>query len=1326
MTDIRLQNIRVEDASIPLVISKGKVRFDDTTSSVSSSESAVVVQGGVSINSVQDASSSLQGGGLTILGGLSANKQTFLGNNVHLENEFASLKVYGITKERLNVHSVANKKITMAPNGVNDAFELTDSHLILHNTTPSTGITTGSLLIHGGVSIQSTNGNSLSVAGNTVVDKSSLVRETMGVGVSQLSDYVLDVGNNSEGDSLRVSGRTRLSDTSDSTGYNSTGAISVAGGMSVSKNVFIGENIHVKETVVANDLTLNNTRDSLNSTSGGTLTVFGGASVAKSVFIGENILVDEKLGVNTHSPQAELDVVGSGIMQDLTLSSQTDATGLGTGGSLTTLGGCAVSKMLLVGDGVSVLDGNVGIGTSVTNTKLDVLVNASTSGSGLLSWNGINLTPPVPPNNSAKYYYGITGTGVDVTQGVGSERTQVGMLFNGDSDTGTNIDFLTSNNYDSGAQTRMTINKDGKVGIGTTSPQSSFHLKTVAPSIFLDGDSIGTYIDINDDSFLRFGSNNQYKSHVLVVGDSYPSDPGRINFRYTNYLAIDRVDGSTSSTKMVVNSTGNVGIGITTPSQRLHVKGDGSTSAIFTSGGVGVGTVSPHHDLQVVGSAQIGEADNVSGYKLSVLSSDDDHFNLTRTTVGSASMHVNSNSALVFSTENDGVLYNKSLVIQDGKVGVGTDSLTSTLVVNGDSEIIRGLVIRDTTPRTNSTTASFVLMGGASINKNLHIDTTEDSVSITSGGAFTVGGGASISKSLHVNNVIVHSSTPTTDDASGALIVAGGLVIQNTTDAVNINNGGSFLTQGGASIQGKTFHGKDVMLQQKLLFYQNSETDFIRFYDDKNLLTKWSIGHSSFQDGNAFFLQRHDTLTGLAKQKVLEVTTNGVTIFNNKTNSDSTSSASVLFQGGISIANSTQSTDIANGGALTVAGGVSIKKDLYLGGRLHIIDVTESSSPNTGSVIVDGGVGVKGNLNVLGNTVVTGNLTIHGTSTTVNTTNVSLKDNIFKLNAGPAGSSDAGLVIERYQPANDSGEGDVVNETATISFQLPLQSSLTSLQIKFPLSLSNIDDNYKGWWIKISSGLNAGQVRKIVSYDGTARVATIDTVWSDQNPSNGDQIDLYDKSFVGFLFDELQDTFVVGAIADYVDDRGNLQLTQDMPLRYSQGTITSNQSSNSTTAALVLSGGMTIRTTEDAADLLNGGALTIAGGASISKTLLVGSEIFVNGVQVKPSAGDIASEQSFITTTTSGTISGLSFSSSTRSFDVFCSVYVNATTKLYANFHLRGINKDTSWEVVSSYVGDETSILFSITSSGQIQYASPSYPGLTGVTFKYKAFTTSI
>jgi hypothetical protein len=111
------------------------------------------------------------------------------------------------------------------------------------------------------------------------------------------------------------------------------------------------------------------------------------------------------------------------------------------------------------------------------------------------------------------------------------------------------------------------------------------------------------------------------------------------------------------------------------------------------------------------------------------------------------------------------------------------------------------------------------------------------------------------------------------------------------------------------------------------------------------------------------------------------------------------------------------------------------------------------------------------------------------------------------------------------------------------------------------------------------------------------------------------------------------------------------------------------------------------------------------------------------------SAGDI-NETSFSVANNqaaAANVTGLAFAAGTvRGFNVLATVFIDATSDLFEEFQLVGINKSGSFNMSVESVGDTSGIVFSITSAGQIQYTSSNYTGFASGVIKFRAITTTV
>jgi hypothetical protein len=238
--------------------------------------------------------------------------------------------------------------------------------------------------------------------------------------------------------------------------------------------------------------------------------------------------------------------------------------------------------------------GNVGIGT--TPSAWNSLMNATQIGAAASFWGSTNTSVAAMTANA---YYNSAGDYIYINTDEASQYIQVDgthSWLNAPSGTAGNAVTFTQ---------AMTLDASGNVGIGTSSPAALLH---VAKS-----DDGGTVEIILENSFTNAGSSTDeytqiqgrfggYDASYIITGKE--SDFTTAALR-KSYLAFSTRTATTGmSEKVRIDSSGNVGIGTSSPTQQLDVTATSSSTAIIvaqnttaTSGGASLRAGNPQNTL---------------------------------------------------------------------------------------------------------------------------------------------------------------------------------------------------------------------------------------------------------------------------------------------------------------------------------------------------------------------------------------------------------------------------------------------------------------------------------------------------------------------------------------------------------------------------------------------------------------------------------------------------------------------------------------------------------------------------------------------------------
>jgi hypothetical protein len=275
-----------------------------------------------------------------------------------------------------------------------------------------------------------------------------------------------------------------------------------------------------------------------------------------STALGNSLIFDNgtNIGIGTASPSYKLDVAGVGrflgtIPLTLERSGSTKYTfSLGASDDF------YINNVNIGSTPLTILSsGNVGIGESSPSEKLTIA-------SGNIKLNSFQ--------SSANDYRYI---GTEYASGNGNNKAEIRFAIDG-ADTFTRLQFHTANGAGNIGE-RMRITSSGDVGIGTTSPSAKLDVNGIFRSIVTSISSTG-------------------EISAKILG--YPTSPFGLIFRSyssgaTSIQSQREANNSEFFSLSLQPNGGNVGIGTTSPVQKLHVEGlsyFGSDMFLAQNGGI--------------------------------------------------------------------------------------------------------------------------------------------------------------------------------------------------------------------------------------------------------------------------------------------------------------------------------------------------------------------------------------------------------------------------------------------------------------------------------------------------------------------------------------------------------------------------------------------------------------------------------------------------------------------------------------------------------------------------------------------------------------------
>ena len=853
-------------------------------------------------------------------------------------------------------------------------------------------------------------------------------------------------------------------------------------------------------------------------------------------------------------------------------------------------------------------------------------------------------------------------------------------------------------------------------------------------------------------------------------------------------LVVNKLNATVSTVGSIYTTGGNVGINNTAPSYSLDI--NGAFRATGTSGtlnAIATNTLTDVLQIQntnASGASSIRFVNNTgTGYLYTgfgnVNSTTFQNTAYTQTASGVAYKIVAGNQTsnpVIFNAMDNSVSITTTTPSND--TSSGSLKLSGGLAVQGNLNVGGQLNINSpftvnvnsTQTSSNSTTGALKLIGGLSI--NLTNTANANASSYTAGGSITVSGGIAIAQDTYIGGIL--------DVQSGSNNM-NPIKLQSLQISSNYNNGAATVIQSGnasrtaVSFTPIQFAGWNDQSNPKMTINTNT-IDLINnlnAINNANTLgnlytTGGNVGinttspsanldviSTSNSFGNVFLGQslqnRKLVLYSLATNNhqyqglgsntsVLRYQTEQITSDHVFYSAVSSTSSNELFRikgtGNVNMNGTMNSTTISTGSlfvtndlvsnssinSLNVSGvtaaNINFTGNLYQNGSLYIASQWSGTTGNTlyygssGNVFVgigttnpsytldvNGNVRISSSQDAINSTV--GSLVMMGGFSVASTTDASSFTQGGSLTVAGGASIAKTLCVGNY--LNMGGASSFFGGSFTAGNNVTTPSNVTGLL--FPTATIRSFTTNIAVSIALTSGTNL-----YAQY-------TIDGLQT----ASGWYID---DSFIG---DNTGISFSINSTTGqllYTTSNQTNWLSTTLRFYGTMISITGNYLPGvlSSTGNFNVSGILSVYSTTDSTNT-SVGALQVTGGAGITKSVTVGGNLILNNVSYIFSGVSTLNNG----TTVNGT-TGISFpSSGYRSFSMLVDVSVTATSSLYSQYTVEGIQRASGWSIYTTTLGDTIDITFSINNSGQILYSSSTtYAGWVSTNLNYQVTALAI